>query len=147
MKHIKITFAGSKNEKAIKKLLSEASLPYEDISSHIDNFLLANIDNVIVGVLGIEIYGKSALLRSLAVIPSKQGKGIGKFLYEKMEFHASSKGINELYLLTTTADLFFENLGFKKIARDEVADIIKTTKEFKDICPVSAVCMVKEITK
>ncbi|WP_414470173.1 arsenic resistance N-acetyltransferase ArsN2 [Methanobacterium sp. ACI-7] len=147
MKDIKITFAGLKDEEAIKKLLSEALLPYYDISDHINNFLLASKDDVIVGVLGVEIHGKSALLRSLAVIHSKQGEGIGKFLYEKMEIHASSKGIKELYLLTTTADLFFENLGFKKIARDEVADAIKNTKEFKDICPVSAVCMVKEINK
>ncbi len=141
---IKITFAEPKDEKYIKKLLSEASLPYNDISKHINDFLLASIDDEIVGVIGIEIIGYFGLLRSLAVTPSEQGKGIGKLLCERMIAYASLKGVRELYLLTINAESFFESLGFKKIARDNVSEEIKSTEEFKNICPVSAVCMLKK---
>ena len=53
MKNVKITFAELKDKDSIKKILSKLSLPYEDISDHIGNFLLASIDNVPVGVIGI----------------------------------------------------------------------------------------------
>jgi len=143
---VKITFAELKDEKYIEQLLSEADLPYNDVPNHISDFLLASINDVIIGVIGIEILGKFGLLRSLAVSPSKQGKGIGKLLCERMASYASLQEIRNLYLLTTTAESFFENLGFRKVARENLAEEIKSTEEFKNICPVSAVCMVKEIS-
>lgn len=142
---ITINFAEHKDEMHIKKLLSEASLPYEDISKNICDFLIASINNEIIGVVGIEILGEFGLLRSLAVTPSQQGNGIGKLLCNRMISYASLNGVKKLYLLTTTAKSFFENFNFKKIAREDVKEVIKNTNEYSEICPVSAVVMVKEI--
>jgi len=144
--NVKITFAELKDEKYIEQLLSEADLPYNDFANHINDFLLASMDDILIGVIGIEILGEFGLLRSLAISHSKRNQGIGKLLCEKMIAYASLQGIKKLFLLTMTAESFFENLGFKKVVRENVAEEIKNTEEFKNVCPVSAVCMVYKIS-
>lgn len=63
------------------------------------------------GVVGLEVYGKVALLRSLAVSATSRGNGYGKDLVARAERYAQSLGVTEIYLLTTTAATFFEQLG------------------------------------
>jgi amino-acid N-acetyltransferase len=55
----------------------------------------------------------------------------------------SEKGIEEFYLLTTTADKFFARNGFEVIDRNKVPSSIAGTNEFDSICPATAVCMRK----
>jgi amino-acid N-acetyltransferase len=50
-----------------------------------------------------------------------------------------------MYLLTTTAETFFSQLGYQHIARALVAPAIKATHEFRDLCPDSSAAMRKEL--
>jgi len=54
---------------AAVELLQEAGLPVEDLSAE-RLALTAEIDEIIQGVIGVELFGKTALLRSLAVAAS-----------------------------------------------------------------------------
>ena len=93
-------FSGPKPEKALA-LLEDSGLPTSDLDTkQFEDFLyLGDTDNP-VGIIGLEIIGSVALLRSLAVTKDAQGNGYGKTLVFAIEDYAKSKNINELYLLT-----------------------------------------------
>jgi len=147
MKDITVIFAEAKDEESITYLLLEVDLPHEDVSNHIHHFLLAKSNDALIGVVGLEVLGEFGLLRSLAVVSSHRGKGIGKMLYERILAYAHLQGIKELYLLTTTAEGFFSKLGYSKVERNNIPKPIQTTEEFHSLCPSTAVCMVKRINK
>jgi amino-acid N-acetyltransferase len=100
-------------------------------------------DDGIIGVVGIEMYQGSGLLRSLAVHPACRGKGLGSQLTRRIRYFARQNDIQTLYLLTMTTADFFLKIGYKVTQRDNVPESIGKTQEFKNICPVSAVCLFK----
>jgi N-acetylglutamate synthase-like GNAT family acetyltransferase len=75
MKNIVLRFAGCEDESKIRSLLSEANLPNDDISEHLQSFIIAEKDHEIIGTIGIEILGEKGLLRSLAVRRIDKKKG------------------------------------------------------------------------
>ncbi len=129
----------------IIKLLSQAKLPVQDLTHEkLEHFLVAKArDGSVMGTIGIELYEDVGLLRSLVVYPSYQGRGLGMRLTREVESLAQQKGIKTLFLLTTTAAEFFPKLGYQVIQRDLAPLAIAKTEEFKNICPVSAVCLFK----
>lgn len=64
-------------------------------------------------------------------------------LVAKAEGHAKAHGVEEVYLLTTTAEGFFARLGYERVEREGAPESIRGTKEFSSICPSSAVLMRK----
>jgi amino-acid N-acetyltransferase len=136
------------NESGVKQLLSESGLPIEDITvQHLQHFFGFGSGPELEGLVGLELYGEVALLRSLAVASSRRGTGLGSGLVAHAERHARDQGVQSLYLLTTTAEQFFLRRGYARIPRDEAPTAIKGTREFSGICPVSSVFMVKHLTK
>ena len=126
-------------------LLKAANLPVTDIPNTLDNFLVALIDDEVIGVAGIEIYGSCGLLRSVAVSANHRGLGIAGNLVERIVLFANAKGLSDLYLLTETASAYFNKKGFIPIERGDVPTEIKVSSEFSHICPVSAIVMKKSI--
>ena len=100
-------------------------------------------DDCIIGVVGVEMYQESGLLRSLAVHPAYREKGVGSRLTRKIESFARHNGIKTLYLLTMTAADFFSKIGYEVTKRDKIPESIAKTEEFNNICPISAVCLFK----
>ena len=132
------------NESAVRQLLSESSLPISDITAqHLQHFFGCGSGPELEGVVGLELYGKVALLRSLAVASSRRGTGVGSGLVANAERHAQDQGVQSLYLLTTTAEQFFLRHGYARIPRDEAPAAIRSTREFSGICPTSSAFMVK----
>jgi amino-acid N-acetyltransferase len=99
----------------------------------------------LAGVIGLEVFGPVALLRSLAVPLPCRGRGIASRLAHKAEEHARSRGVEAVYLLTTTAEGFFARRSYDRVDRDAVPGAIKATVEFQSLCPASAVCMVRHL--
>ena len=131
---------------AVKQLLSESSLPIEDITAqHLQHFFGCGSGLELEGLVGLELYGEVALLRSLAVASSRRGSGVGSGLVAHAERHARDQGVQSLYLLTTTAEAFFMRRGYARIPRDAAPTAIKSTKEFSGICPTSSAFMVKHL--
>ncbi len=147
MKGIRIQTVGTGDETGILNLLSRVDLPTEDLTvDKLREFLVAESKkNIVIGSIGVEPYQDAGLLRSLAVDPSYRGRGLGVELVRELESHAYRKGIKTLFLLTTTAKGFFERLGFRITHRGLVPAPIARTEEFKNICPVSAVCLSKTL--
>lgn len=129
---------------AISRLLSGANLPAADLSSAHDfqSWVLED-GGSIVGVIGLERFGSDALLRSLAITPEHRNRGLGRDLVARLEHDAKVYGVRTLVLLTETAQPFFRRLGYAVTDRSQVSDEVKQSAEFRSLCPVSAICMIK----
>jgi amino-acid N-acetyltransferase len=129
----------------IEKLLIANNLPTDGVRDALRGFLVAVAEREIVGVVGLEYCGSYALLRSTAVAEEWRSRGVGRQLVERMIGEAESRGLNALYLLTTTAESYFPSFGFHNVTRDSVPDPIRTTGEFQHACPASAVVMCRPL--
>jgi amino-acid N-acetyltransferase len=131
---------------AITALLERANLPTADLTDeHLEHFFFIGPRAAPTGLVGLEIHGRDALLRSLVVSPDHRAAGAGSALVKHAEAYASKCGVRGIYLLTTTAETFFARRGYARIARDQAPDSIRSTREFADICPASSALMVKHL--
>jgi N-acetylglutamate synthase-like GNAT family acetyltransferase len=129
---------------AVEQLLTSSHLPLDGVRDAFPSFIVAEAGTDIVGVAGLEICCDNALLRSVAVHDGWRSKGLGRALVARTIADAEARGINALYLLTTTADRYFPTFGFKAIAREAVPADIQATAEFREACPASATVMCRE---
>jgi len=143
---MKYSFANADNESEIKQLLAGCELHYEDINPlQLKHFLLGWDGSRLVAVVGLEIKNHSALLRSLAVDADYRNRRIAAELIGEIENYAKSLKVDTLYLLTMTAEAFFNKCGYQRAARDSAPAGIQRTSEFQNLCPASAACMVKNL--
>ena len=101
----------------------------------------------LVGSGGLEFYGNSALLRSVAVNEKFRGKSLGEKILNEIISKAKNSKIKDLYLLTETAHDYFLKKGFQDVPREKVPDVIKQSSEFAEVCPMSAIVMKLTINK
>jgi len=127
MEEIEYSMAVPSDKDDIILLLSQSKLPFDDISSHLPNFMVAKLKGKVIGVIGLEYCGDVSLGRSLAVASAFRRRGIAKELYRQILVQAQIKGIKELYLLTTTAADFFTGLGFRKTVRESAPEAMRAT--------------------
>ena len=130
---------------AVMALLAELHLPADGLRDHPPTTLVAREDDRIVGSAAIEMYADGALLRSVAVAPACQGRGLGRRLALAAIQRAHESGAAAIYLLTTTAERYFPKLGFAPITRDEVPATVQRSIEFTSACPSSAIVMRKRL--
>ena len=132
---------------AVTAMLKGAGLPTDDLASA-PNLLLwvLEAEGKVVGAIGVERFGASALLRSMAIAPDYQRRGLGHQLVEQLERDVQHKGVEQLILLTETAEPFFRRIGYEVIDRRHVPEEVKQSAEFRSLCPVSAVCMTKSLS-
>ena len=134
------------SEAGVKRLLSLTNLNGSDLTpEHLKHFFGLGTKEEPEGVVGLELFDTVGLLRSLAVVPSRQRAGLGLKLVAHAEDYARSHGIKSLYLLTNTAEAFFMQRGYQRSRRDDAPAAIRETKEFSEICPVSSDFMVKHL--
>jgi len=125
----------------VEALLAANDLPTEDVRDEAAAFYVAYDDEDAVGVGGLETYGSVGLLRSLVVNEVARGGGYGTAICAGLEREASAAGVEDLYLLTTTAAPFFADRGYEVVDRDDAPDALQETTEFADLCPSAATCM------
>ena len=136
------------DEPWIRQLLTLCGLPHDDITpQHLCHFWGMKEKGQVVGVVGLEVLGRSGLLRSLAVDPRYRNRGFASQLINKAEECAASQHVGRLYLLTMTVERenFFAKRSYQKIERDSAPPEIQGTAEFKGLCPVTSFCMVKQL--
>jgi amino-acid N-acetyltransferase len=131
---------------AAKALLEAAQLPTSDLTdAHCDHFFYAGPESAPTGLVGLELFGDVALLRSLVVSPEARSSGVGSELVQFAETHAHSLGVSSVYLLTTTAEDFFLRRGYSKAERERAPPAIRTSREFAGLCPASSAFMSKQL--
>ena len=128
------------------RLLESAGLPASDLTDeHMNAFFYAGSASAPDAMIGMEIYGAVALLRSLVVSPALRKRGLGQRLVAKAEQYAKERGVGAVYLLTTTAEPFFLARGYSPAARETAPPSIRSTTEFAGLCPASSAFLSKHL--
>ena len=123
-------------------LLRAAGLPVDDVSLE-RLALVAEVGGKLQGVIGVESFGDTALLRSLGVSDEARSGGVGSALVNALESTCMASDVSEMWLLTIDADAFFRKLGYSIRARDDAPRVIRETREFSSLCPGDAILMRK----
>jgi amino-acid N-acetyltransferase len=95
----------------------------------------------VLGVAGLETWGRQGLLRSVAVDKDRRKEGVGTSLVKQIIAEARKKKMSEVFLITETAPLFFERLGFNAVDRSRVRGGVLDSVEFKEACSETAPVM------
>lgn len=129
-------------------LLAECALPVADISASAPlRFFGVRDGDVLVAVVGLELYPPFGLLRSLAVAPTSRGCGLARKLVTFVESFAAAQGIESLFLLTTTAEGFLLRLGYLPASRSAAPPVIQATSQFSGLCPSSSAFLSKRVAQ
>jgi N-acetylglutamate synthase-like GNAT family acetyltransferase len=131
---------------ALLSLLEASKLPVAGVAEHAGAALAARQGGRLVGSAVLEIYGKDALLRSVAVEPGLRGRGLGLRLAEAALALAAERGVVDVFLLTETASEFFPRLGFRAVLRDALPASLDSSAELRGACPASAVAMARRLS-
>jgi len=123
--------ARTEDVRSLKSLLRGYGLPRSDLGRYLDHFLVAEGEGGgLAGSAGLEVYGRAAVLRSVAVAPSLRGNGLGSRLTEAALDLARRLGVQRVYLFTVDAASFFERFGFRAMHLDEVDPAIAPSREY-----------------
>ena len=112
---------------AVERLLVDNGLPTEGVAEALRGFVVAESDDRIVGVVGLELCCEHGLLRSTAVASDWAGRGLGRRLVERISAAAESRGIHAHYLLRTSAGRYFPSCSCVRPARDKRPQSVSTT--------------------
>jgi len=133
-------------QSSVVALLEAEGLPASDLTeAHLQHFFFIGTDGTPSALVGLEIYGRDALLRSLVVSATARTQGLGSALVLHAEQYAAAHEVRALYLLTTTAESFFEHRGYRRIERANAPSAIQSTREFASLCPASSALMIKRL--
>jgi amino-acid N-acetyltransferase len=145
MSELVLRMARAEDNPALRAFLADAGLPSDDVSSSRQSVIVAVEGDALQGSVGLEVFDSAALLRSLAVRTGRRRAGLGGRLFELALDLAKEKRIEKLFLLTTSAVAFFARRGFETIDRDVAPEAVRQSRQFADLCPSSAVCMVRRV--
>ena len=126
---------------AVAALLREANLPVADVDPQLTHFFVGDHNGTILAAIGLEHYGEAALLRSLVTAEAWRNKGLASQLVERLLLYAREKGVRHIYLITTTAEKFFQQKGFEITGRPVVHTALLQSREFNGLCPSTAAVM------
>ncbi|HEX6559954.1 MAG TPA: arsenic resistance N-acetyltransferase ArsN2, partial [Longimicrobiales bacterium] len=123
-------------------LLTESGLPTQGVADYFESgYAVIEKNGKLLAVAGLEVHGDDALLRSVAVASTQQGRGLGETVVLDRLAWARERGIRDVYLLTTTAREFFTRFGFEPIERAAVSHAVQQSLEFTAICGSESTAM------
>jgi amino-acid N-acetyltransferase len=140
-----IRLATAQDRATIDALLISSGLPIADLDVAQPLFVVAHDGPAVLGVAALERFGATALVRSVAVASHARHRGLGHALVKRLEEQACREGLIELVLLTETAKTFFEKEGYSVIDRASAPEPVRTSAEFRTLCPQSATCLSKRL--
>ena len=125
----------------VQALLAAADLPLVGVADAFRAGVVAHDLDALIGAAAIEPYGSVGLLRSVVVRPDRRGTGLGAALVGAVEARARTLGIEQLFLLTETAESWFARLGYSSVERSSLPPDILASDENTVACSVAAVAM------
>jgi len=125
-------------------LLAASGLGADGVPEHITDFLVARSNGRVVGAAALEDYSVAGLLRSVAVAPDRRDWGLGRYLTHALIERSRRRGHAALYLLTDTAQAYFERFGFRLIDRSAVRPAVLASAQFQGELCKSSITMVLE---
>lgn len=133
------------DRRPIEALLEGASLPTDGLDA--TELLVLEENGAVVGVVGFESYGQTALLRSLAVAPERRGGGLARVLLVCAFTVMRARGFTVAYGLTSTIPELMLKLGFTELSRAALPEALGASAQLRgaQACPASARAFTKQI--
>jgi len=104
---------------------------YDEILEKAEDFLVLCVDDNVVGCVALHRYREHpAEVACLYVKQSHEGLGYGRALVESAEERARDLGISSMFVFTSRAVPFFENLGYNSASMEIVPD--ERARKFED---------------
>jgi len=95
----------------------------DEVSTNIRSYVLAKIDNEIVGYAALHIHSfRLAEIRSLIVSSAYRGQSIGKQIVEFALNEAKELNVQEEVLVLTYLPDFFKKMNFIEIAKESIPE-------------------------
>jgi len=130
----------------LARALVEARLPADDLARPGRRlFRFAERPGETAGYGGFELCRTAALLRSIIVLPAWRGRGVGERIVQGLAAAAGEAGATDAFVLTTTAQGYFERLGFRQVERSAAPEAILGTAQATSLCPASAKLLFKAV--
>jgi arsenate reductase len=140
--------AEDRDVEGVLRLLRSADLPMTGVADRFPAaYSVIRSEAEVIAVAGLESHGRLGLLRSVVVASPYRELGLGRRLVDDRVDFASKQHLAAIYLLTTTAAPFFRALGFEDIDRSNVPVDLQTSSEFSSVCPTTALCLVKRLSR
>lgn len=130
---------------AFVKALAAARLPTDDLGEDGRFFALHVGREEALAYGGLAGSGPDRMIRSVVVPEGARGRGQGRLMVRLLEEQALHDGAERLWLLTTSAAPFFAGLGWTVADRSEAPTSIRDSRQFRGLCPSSAVLMCKTL--
>jgi amino-acid N-acetyltransferase len=125
----------------LRALLAENDLPNDDCAEQLQNIVGIFNAAELIAAGGLEPVAPYALLRSIVVRQGYRAQGLAKRITNHLLQQAQAQGVAAVYLLTETAQAYFEGMGFRAVERAEVPQSVQGTRQFESLCPQTASCM------
>ncbi len=103
--------------------------------------------DALLAVGGLQHWGSDALLRSLATVSAARRRGFAAQIVSALETQARAHGARSVYLLTESAQHYFERRGYQALPRSAAPAAIRACPQFATVCPASAVFMGKKLLR
>jgi len=138
---LRIRPARPRDQEKIDALLTSVALPTLDRQPHLADFVVAFDEAELVGVAGIEVFGRAGVVRHIAVATRSRERGLGRELFRSLLTRVNELGLTDLYLRAKGAGAFLEKLGFESVARRDVPFEIRESRALREPGPEKAPLM------
>jgi amino-acid N-acetyltransferase len=131
----------------VRPLLTASALPTDDLDPAKVELLGMRDQRLgsVIACVGLERYGKEALIRSLVVDSDHRGSGYGARLVDAVLHRAKAGASTLVFGVTTDADAYLSRFGFEPIEREVLTGAITTSTQLRGACPDTAIVMRKEL--
>ena len=117
----------------LEAMLRELDLKWQSVVGDPEDFFVLNTEKGFAGCVCLEVFGKDAVLRSLAVNKESRGIGYGWMLADRAIDRARRRGVRRVYIATDSAtDFFATKLGFRVVDQSTIGDRVLEAKVFRD---------------
>lgn len=124
-------YATEKDLPEIEALLRACALSIEGVRAHIEQYIVVRDNAGLLGCVGIEQSGTVGLLLGLAVAQRARSAGLGELLISAIVADARQRGVESIFVQTTSASAYFARFGFAPIGTSqEVPRALLPSQEF-----------------
>ena len=128
----------------VSKLLHQNNLSTEGITEKDVQFFAMYEEEIALGIGAFTVCGVFAMLRSVCIDHRYQKRGLGNVLCNQLFIKAKELGLENIYLLTDTAEGFFKKQNFNRIKREELPIVLENNILVQSACSMNSVVMYRK---
>jgi len=103
-------------------LISNKQKPTIVINDKTLYYVARSDEGALIGLIGAELSGTTALIRSTAVLAPYRSNGVARALIDALFKHLQDKGIQNLYLFSRDSGEYWKKFGFYQCTVQEVIE-------------------------